>query len=167
MTPQTVTPKARFAMSPVGKRMIRCKCTEEYDPLDDNIECFEEGPASAQCSVCHTYPWYHIKPATGGSNRRLHRPPGFTNRGPNSEQARNRSNNVKLVHDGEKHTVAEWARLTGINQATIYKRTREGWPASRALTEPADTRKSHAPHTSAGVFAGLTHSGPRKEPRNA
>lgn len=38
------------------------------------------------------------------------------------EQQRNRTNNVRIEHDGESKTISEWSRLLGISDKTLYKR---------------------------------------------
>ena len=51
------------------------------------------------------------------------------------EQMNNMSRNVILNHNGEKRTVSEWARLTGIRPGTINARIRIlGWNIEHALT---------------------------------
>lgn len=49
------------------------------------------------------------------------------------EQANNRSNNHLLTHDGETHTVAEWARILGIPDGTIRARLFRGLSDEDAL----------------------------------
>lgn len=43
------------------------------------------------------------------------------------EQQNNLRRNNRLTVGGETHTVAEWARITGIKPTTIYGRIRSGW----------------------------------------
>ena len=50
-------------------------------------------------------------------------------------QANNKSNNTVLEFAGERKTIAEWARMTGIRCATISKRLRDGWSVEDALTK--------------------------------
>ena len=38
------------------------------------------------------------------------------------EQQRNRSNNVRVEHNGESKTISEWSRLLGISDKTLYGR---------------------------------------------
>lgn len=49
-------------------------------------------------------------------------------------QARNRRSNRVITFNGTSATLAYWADKTGINQTTIRKRIRGGWPLSQALT---------------------------------
>jgi hypothetical protein len=44
------------------------------------------------------------------------------------EQANNKQNTVHLILDGVTHTLAQWARITGIEVHTIGKRKLRGWP---------------------------------------
>ena len=130
-------PKTILADTPVGRRKVICDCNDEYDPLDENTECFDDGPHAVQCSACGKYPWYRIKATVGSSNRKpLDRPSMLNKTG--------RKNNVKIAHDGKSLTVAEWSRATGIVNHTIYKRIRCGWDLARAITEPVDVIKSRA-----------------------
>ena len=43
------------------------------------------------------------------------------------EQANNTRSNLYLTIDGQKHTVAEWSRMSGINYQTITSRIIAGW----------------------------------------
>jgi hypothetical protein len=52
-----------------------------------------------------------------------------------AEQNSNKSDNVILEAHGQKHTVSEWAKITGINMDTIYSRLRRGYSATDALKE--------------------------------
>jgi hypothetical protein len=44
-------------------------------------------------------------------------------------------------HDGKRLTVAQWARVLGLQVSTIHKRLDRGWPPERALTEPVRRTK--------------------------
>lgn len=50
------------------------------------------------------------------------------------EQANNRRSNVFLEFNGQKLTVAQWARLLGIGVTTLHERLRRGVPLAEALT---------------------------------
>ena len=56
------------------------------------------------------------------------------------EQVNNTRSNVLLTYDGETRTAAEWARITGLNAATIRQRKKRGWTDTQILTTPPDTR---------------------------
>lgn len=52
-------------------------------------------------------------------------------------QANNMTKNHLLELDGEKHTIAEWSRITGIDQSVIKARVnRLGWSAEKTLKTP-------------------------------
>lgn len=53
------------------------------------------------------------------------------------EQCHNRSNSVKLTHEGRTATLEEWARDTGISRPLLRKRLAAGWPAAKALYTPS------------------------------
>ena len=45
---------------------------------------------------------------------------------------------IPLTIDGVTRPLFEWAKISGVNQSTIYTRLRElKWPAKRAVFEPA------------------------------
>lgn len=48
-------------------------------------------------------------------------------------QQNNRCNNRQIELNGETHTMAEWADITGLNPATIWARLKRGWPVEEAL----------------------------------
>ncbi|MGJ3264870.1 MAG: hypothetical protein ACFE0R_16715 [Salinarimonas sp.] len=50
-----------------------------------------------------------------------------------------------VEHNGERRTLDEWARLTGIGRGTLAYRLRTGWPIARALTEPVPPSRSRKP----------------------
>lgn len=49
------------------------------------------------------------------------------------EQANNTQDNHQLTHDGETHTISEWARKLNIKPNTIYYRIKRGWSVAEAL----------------------------------
>ena len=53
-----------------------------------------------------------------------------------SEQQNNKRTNINLTFNGETHTVAEWARRTGLSHSTILGRVKRGWCVEKALTTP-------------------------------
>lgn len=55
---------------------------------------------------------------------------------PASEQAGNQTTNVRLLFNSENRTIAEWSRITGIKQATLHKRHKDGWSIQDILTKP-------------------------------
>lgn len=59
------------------------------------------------------------------------------------QQSNNTRNNHFLHHNGEAHTISEWAEITGIERCTISARiNRYGWPIEKALTEPVKQRSA-------------------------
>jgi hypothetical protein len=58
----------------------------------------------------------------------------------NFEQQRNRRNNVYLVFRGERKTISEWSRVTGLHRASIKDRLDRGWSVDDALTKPRTNR---------------------------
>lgn len=47
------------------------------------------------------------------------------------QQANNRKTSAFVEHDGERLTLAQWSRRTGIHHNTLRYRMRAGWPAER------------------------------------
>lgn len=61
-----------------------------------------------------------------------------------AEQAANKSTNHRVSHAGQTHTIAEWARITGLDRALLKDRiVRYGWEPERALTTPARPHKKY------------------------
>jgi hypothetical protein len=58
------------------------------------------------------------------------------------EQNRNSRQNVKLTHNGQTMTAAEWADRLGIKHTTLYGRIRKGFPIEAALS--TRDRRFHA-----------------------
>lgn len=52
---------------------------------------------------------------------------------PKSEQPKNRRTCRYVELDGEKHTISEWARITGINRGTLSDRLKRGWTPYEAI----------------------------------
>ncbi len=53
---------------------------------------------------------------------------------PLKKQASNKTTNHVIEYNGETHTLADWARITGIGQGTLWNRVNYGWPAEKILT---------------------------------
>lgn len=51
----------------------------------------------------------------------------------NAEQQNNRRNNHSITYNGETHTMAEWARILGINYHTLQTRLYRGWTIEKAI----------------------------------
>lgn len=59
-----------------------------------------------------------------------------------SEQARNRSSNIKLTYNKRTQIVSDWARETGLAATTICRRLfRLGWTVRQALETPPYKRR--------------------------
>ena len=54
----------------------------------------------------------------------------------NKEQANNKTNNHLVEHQGETHTISEWAGILNMAYNTLLNRINHGWTIERALTEP-------------------------------
>ena len=48
-------------------------------------------------------------------------------------QSNNTSRNICLEYKGEKHTIAEWARLYNISYSALFHRLAIGWSLDKAL----------------------------------
>ena len=57
-----------------------------------------------------------------------------------SEQARNKTNNVVITHNGETKCVAEWAEKTGIDAKVIYARLYRGKTDPEEILYPGSLR---------------------------
>lgn len=57
------------------------------------------------------------------------------------EQANNTRRNVLIEYNGQRNSIAQWARRTGINEATLWNRLRNGWSVEKALTAPVHKRR--------------------------
>lgn len=59
------------------------------------------------------------------------------------EQAQNKRNNIVLELNGEKHTIAEWSRITGFRAGTLQNRKYAGWSDEKTLTFPLRKHKKY------------------------
>lgn len=57
-------------------------------------------------------------------------------------QANNKRNNVIIEYDGEKYTMAELARISGLKLSTLWARLHSGWSVSKAVETPLMRQKS-------------------------
>ena len=57
------------------------------------------------------------------------------------EQGNNRRTNKNIIFNGETHTIAEWSRITGINNPVLKYRFQKGWDTEKALTTPVKEKK--------------------------
>lgn len=78
------------------------------------------------------------------AKHQLERPKNNENYGPKnwewalpSQQQRNKRDNYIVVWRGERKCLTDWAKSVPISRDALRYRIREGWPLSRALTEPA------------------------------
>lgn len=55
-------------------------------------------------------------------------------------QANNRRTNVYLTYNGEKKTIADWARVSGVPRKTLEHRVRNGWSTEAAIFTKPDRR---------------------------
>ena len=60
------------------------------------------------------------------------------------EQSNNRRNNHIIEFIGEKHTIAEWSEITGINEKTLYSRIRNGWSEEDVITKKVRRKSEKA-----------------------
>jgi len=56
------------------------------------------------------------------------------------KQSNNRRDNRILEHQGQQHTLTEWANIKGISREALRNRLNKGWPVSIALEEPPRKR---------------------------
>ena len=72
-------------------------------------------------------------------NNNGHYEPGNCKWATRIEQNRNSRQNVKLTHNGQTMTAAEWADKLGIKHTTLYERIRKGFPVEAAPINPRQT----------------------------
>jgi hypothetical protein len=58
-----------------------------------------------------------------------------------SEQARNRRNNVIVDFNGELRPIVEWAERFNLDSGVLRYRLHRGWPIEKALTKPVASKK--------------------------
>lgn len=59
------------------------------------------------------------------------------------EQMQNKRNNVMLELNGERHTISEWSRITGIKCGALQGRKYAGWSDEKTLTTPVKNFDFH------------------------
>ena len=59
------------------------------------------------------------------------------------EQAQNKRNNIVLELNGERHTISEWSRITGIKAGALQSRKYAGWSDEKTLTTPVKKLDFH------------------------
>ena len=61
---------------------------------------------------------------------------------PKSEQAKNRRSVLKLQHNGETHSLAEWSKLLNVDYKLVHNRIcKLGWTFEKAISVPCDINK--------------------------
>lgn len=65
-----------------------------------------------------------------------HYDPGNVRWATKREQQNNMRSNRRLTYAGETHTLSEWARILGLNRATLESRRRKGLSADQILGAP-------------------------------
>lgn len=53
-----------------------------------------------------------------------------------TQQANNKRSNVMITYNGQTLTMAEWAKVLGINYKVLHNRFRLGWTIDRAFNQP-------------------------------
>lgn len=58
------------------------------------------------------------------------------------KQQNNRSDTIFIHHDGETHSLSEWAEISGIPRVALWRRIyQRGWDVNKALTTPLQKHK--------------------------
>ena len=57
-------------------------------------------------------------------------------------QANNRSSNHYITINGDKKSVSDWSRISGIHASTIIARLRRGWSPEDSVFKPLTNRKA-------------------------
>lgn len=63
------------------------------------------------------------------------------------QQSENRSVTHFITHNGETHTLAEWARIISMPVTTLCNRLKRGWSENDALTKPSFPRQRRTQKT--------------------
>jgi hypothetical protein len=73
-------------------------------------------------------------------------------------QNNNTRANVLLEHDGQRLTLADWSRVTGIDMKTLSNRVKKGWSAEETLTHKPryGFKRVPLPRSETGQFASPT-----------
>lgn len=58
------------------------------------------------------------------------------------EQANNRRNNRALLINGERKTLAQWGRISGLGMKVLWSRLKKGWPVDEHLLQPLNSRRN-------------------------
>lgn len=58
------------------------------------------------------------------------------------EQAKNKRTNVLIELNGEKKTIADWSRVTGLSRAVIQYRVKAGWTPEEIILTPKNKKRS-------------------------
>lgn len=81
------------------------------------------------------------RPSTGYSIDRIDGNKGYSKQNcrwaTSEQQANNRKTNRFITFNGERKTLSQWARYTGLNKEAIRYRLDTGWPIEKALTKPS------------------------------
>jgi hypothetical protein len=77
-------------------------------------------------------------------NNRGHYEPGNVRWATYIEQSNNTKDNRRISHNGETHSLSEWARILDMRVSVLAGRLRSGWTFERAISVPVGSkRRSH------------------------
>lgn len=80
-----------------------------------------------------------------------------------SEQTRNRRTTIRITHEGETKTLAEWSEQFGIRYSRLYQRLSNGWPFLLAATSPSNFKqrrvKRRSPSTDIRLLGAAKSNG--------
>lgn len=57
------------------------------------------------------------------------------------EQNSNKNNNHSVTYCGETHTIAEWARITGMSESALYNRANRNWDLDQMFSQNVRGRR--------------------------